>query len=223
MGSKRTCLRSTCLAMFVTLFGAINADACSPVPGLVERKPEELYSQADAIVAAHLTKTEEVSVAGEDNIIVIEGTFRTIEVLKGEYPDDGKVLIQMREPLNCGSPLISGLYYIFYLNNKGKHISMHDGSVVPLGSVSPFLVDAHAQYSAQDKKGLMQIIEDYVVANKGWERGRFYIKVDRYSGEGGFSVIKKNKPMIGIGGDENSFLIKVDLKTRKIIGTYAYQ
>jgi hypothetical protein len=86
---------------------------------------------------------------------------------------------------------------------------------------APSLVTAEEQ--AQDMS-LMQIIEDYVVANKRWERGSFYIEPNRYAGEGGFSVTKKNRPMFrGIGGDENSFLIKVDLKTRKIIGTYAYQ
>jgi hypothetical protein len=68
----------------------------------------------------------------------------------------------------------------------------------------------------------MQIIEDSVVANKRWERGSFYIEPNRYAGEGGFSVIKKNSPLT-LGGGPNSFLIKVDLKTRKIIGTYAYQ
>lgn len=85
---------------------------------------------------------------------------------------------------------------------------------------APSLVRAEEQ----DKNNLMQIIEDYVVANEGWERGSFYIQVDPYNGEGGFSVIKKNRPRnLGIGGDEYSFLIMVDLKTGKIIGTFAYQ
>src|SRR5688572_25711819 len=87
--------------------------------------------------------------------------------------------------------------------------------------VAPSLVSAGEQKQEQDDKSLTQIIEDYVVANEGWERGAFY---NPSAGEGGFSVIKKNRPRItGFGGDEYSFLIMVDLKTRKIIGTFAYQ
>ena len=90
----------------------------------------------------------------------------------------------------------------------------------------PSLVKAEEQVQVevevQDKKILMQIIEDYVVANRGWERGSFYMERNPSAGEGGFSVIKNNSPMI-VGGDQNSFLIMVDLKTRKVIGTFAYQ
>jgi hypothetical protein len=90
--------------------------------------------------------------------------------------------------------------------------------------VAPSLVSAGEQKQEQDDKSLMQIIEDYVVANEGWERGSFYMEPNPSAGEGGFSVIKKNRPKkLGIGGDEYSFLIMVDLKTRKIIGTFAYQ
>lgn len=109
----------------------------------------------------------------------------------------------------------------------GKHMKFISivlaAFVLDTGSlhVAPSLVKAEEQ--EQDKKSLMQIIEDYVVTNEGWERGSFYIEAYPY-GEGGFSVIKKNRPVFrGIGGDGNSFHIKVDLKTRKVIGTYAYQ
>ena len=79
-----------------------------------------------------------------------------------------------------------------------------------------------AEEPMQDKANLIQIIEDYVVANQGWEKGSFYIKANPFAGEGGFSVIKNNSPMT-LGGNQNSFLIKVDLKTHKIIGAFAYQ
>jgi hypothetical protein len=93
---------------------------------------------------------------------------------------------------------------------------------VSLLHTAPSFVRAEEQ--AQDKASLMQLIEDYVVANKGWERGSFFMEPDPFAGEGGFSVVKKNRPPKSIiGGDENSFLIRVDLKTRKIIGTFAYQ
>jgi hypothetical protein len=86
---------------------------------------------------------------------------------------------------------------------------------------APTFVAADEQ--KEDKQSLMQVIEDYVVANERWARGSFYIEAYPY-GEGGFSVIKKNTPIFpGLGGDENSFHIKVDLKTRKVIGAYAYQ
>ena len=92
-----------------------------------------------------------------------------------------------------------------------------------LYAASP-LVRAEGQVPAPDNNSLMQIIEDYVVANKGWERGSFYMKPNPSAGEGGFSVIKKNRPRItGFGGSEYSFLIMVDLKTGKVIGTFAYQ
>jgi hypothetical protein len=48
---------------------------------------------------------------------------------------------------------------------------------------APSLITAEEQ--AQDKKSLMQIIEDYVVANEGWERGSFYIEIDPNNGKGG--------------------------------------
>lgn len=86
----------------------------------------------------------------------------------------------------------------------------------------PQVVKAEEQGQVQDKKNLVQIIEDYVVVNKGWERGSFDIEADPDIGEGAFSVGKKNRPIM-IGGDGNSFLIKVEPKTGKIIGIFAYQ
>jgi hypothetical protein len=40
--------------------------------------------------------------------------------------------------------------------------------------VAPSLVRAEEQKQEQDDKSLMQIIEDYVVANKEWERELLY-------------------------------------------------
>jgi hypothetical protein len=96
------------------------AYACSRAPDVSEPTQEELFSAASAVFVAHLTKTEEVKPAdpSKDAEGVIEGTFRVIEILKGQPPADGKVKSELFFPGNCTIPLISGMDYIFFIDNR---------------------------------------------------------------------------------------------------------
>jgi hypothetical protein len=121
--------------MIFMLFGTTNAFACSLDPSVPESTPEDLYSRAASVFVAHLTKTEEINETGEPKDALVEGTFRPIEVLKGQLPADGKVRSAVYGPGHCTIPLLSGMDYIFHIDDKKNYATLVNGSV-PLWSIN---------------------------------------------------------------------------------------
>lgn len=110
--------------------------ACSRDPNLPPLTPEMQFSNAALVVVGHLTKVEEVSPPnlGKGDAGLIEGTFRPIEVLKGEAPAGNKVKSQTFQPGNCTIPLVVGADYVFFLDGGENFLTWIAGSA-PLGSV----------------------------------------------------------------------------------------
>jgi hypothetical protein len=104
------------LTIFVLfLVGRVDAAAaCSfggPIPS-----DEELSAKASTIFVGHLMRTEEAGMASIGNsppAPMVEGTFRVVEVIKGQAPPDGKVRTPVRG-IVC-MPLLAGLDYLVFL------------------------------------------------------------------------------------------------------------
>jgi hypothetical protein len=107
-------LRNLCLYAMLALTGANSAIACSstePPPNTEQR-----FAEASAVFVARIVRTDEAKlVYGGETHAIVEGTFRPIEVLKGQPPADGKVRSLVYGPGNCTIPLLAGWDYVFFL------------------------------------------------------------------------------------------------------------
>jgi len=96
--------------MFLLLLCAVGpCDACAPRHALLS--DSEQFAKASAVFLAHLTKAEESATHAN----MLEGTFRLIEVLKGQAPPDNKITTVVYWPGSCGLPLLVGGDYLFFL------------------------------------------------------------------------------------------------------------
>ncbi|WP_315735927.1 MULTISPECIES: hypothetical protein [unclassified Bradyrhizobium] len=96
---------------------------------------EELFSQASAVLVAHLTSVQEI--AAPDDMKgaykqIIEASAQAIEVIKGKPPDDEKVRSAPFAYGNCTLPLLAGADYIFFLQDRDPYITFLTGSAGPI-------------------------------------------------------------------------------------------
>lgn len=110
--------------------------ACSRSPDLPSLTREMQYSNAASVIVGHLIKVEEVEPPNhrKADAGLLEGTFRLIEVLKGEAPVDSKVRSHTFQPGNCTVPLVAGSDYVFYLDGSESLVTWTTGSA-HLGNV----------------------------------------------------------------------------------------
>jgi hypothetical protein len=92
---------------------------------------EQLFARASTVFVAHVVRTEEamgLSPLSDKPEVIVEASFRIVEVLKGQTPKDGKV--KSRVPLggNCSIELLAAIDYLFFLNNDLNFVLMPDGS-----------------------------------------------------------------------------------------------
>ncbi|MBV9563804.1 MAG: hypothetical protein JOY90_25665 [Bradyrhizobium sp.] len=94
-----------------------------------------MFSQASSVFVAHLTSVSEVS-APEDmkgaNSKIIEGSFNTIELIKGAPPASRKVRSVPYGFGNCTVPFLAGADYIFFLQKEDDYITFVSGSTGPI-------------------------------------------------------------------------------------------
>jgi hypothetical protein len=77
---------------------------------------EEQFAKATTVFVARIERTEEAQmVAHGASETIVEGTFRTIEVLKGQPPKDRKVRSLVYTGSNCTIPL--RWHYVFFLRS----------------------------------------------------------------------------------------------------------
>lgn len=109
--------------------------ACSSAPGKPVPTEEELFSQASSVFVAHLTSVEEVSAPDDIKKIykkIVEGSFSTIEPIKGQPPASGKVRSAPYGFGNCTIPFLAGADYIFFLQKEDNYITFVNGSAGPI-------------------------------------------------------------------------------------------
>src|SRR5262245_22220737 len=134
---KTAMLHNLCLWVVVILASIHTASACSPV----DRDPttEQLFAKATTVFVAHIVHTEESQIVFLGNTeSVIEATFRTIEVLKGRPPEDGKVRSLVYGPGNCTIPILAGWDFVFFLRQDASIDDHHNLVWWPTGSFGTF-------------------------------------------------------------------------------------
>jgi hypothetical protein len=123
------------------LFVAISLGRISPgyACSFKHATEQELFSQASSIFVAHLTSVSEIPLP--DNVKgiykgiydkILEGSFQTIELIKGEPPASGKVRSAPFENGNCTIPFLVGADYIFFLRKEDDYIMFVTGSAGPV-------------------------------------------------------------------------------------------
>jgi hypothetical protein len=128
------------LLLATVLLAKLNtASACS-----MSNPPndEDLFARASTVFVGHIFRTEEIiiqiPVPGGTNTRAepaVEGTFRLVEVLKGEPPADRKVVSSI--PAMCVQWLMVGLDYLIFLDPGSNIIvSALDKGTRPLSSLS---------------------------------------------------------------------------------------
>jgi hypothetical protein len=66
---------------------------------------------------------------------IIEGKFRTLEVFKGQPPQDAKVMTYIYAPGSCGLPLLAGADYVFFLREgRANFVEIGEGSFGPFNA-----------------------------------------------------------------------------------------
>jgi hypothetical protein len=108
--------------------------ACSSMPGKPVPTEEELFSQASSVFVAHLTSVEEIAAPDDMKRFlknIIEGSFSTIERIKGEPPASRKVRSAPYAFGNCTIPFMAGADYIFFLQKEDDYITFLSGSAGP--------------------------------------------------------------------------------------------
>lgn len=116
------------------------ADACSRRPHPTD---VQLYSEAEQIFVARILATEirrmprrecEAEEMSEDECTYVEGEYELVEVLKGAPRSRGKVRDLVFGPGNCSLGLLSGFYYVFYVEKEHNWVPHINGSF-PLGPI----------------------------------------------------------------------------------------
>jgi hypothetical protein len=117
-----------CLIALVLFAGAAPVHACK------QPSDEWLIAEASTVFFAHLVRTEEVwgpTPMSDKPEALVEGTFRIVEVLKGQPPKDGKI---RGLPWSfCSVPLMAATDYIFLLYGDSNFAFPNRGS----GTIRP--------------------------------------------------------------------------------------
>ncbi|MBP6819466.1 MAG: hypothetical protein KBC46_09205 [Ferrovibrio sp.] len=96
--------------------------ACSRDPSQPEPTDEDFFRQASAVFLGRIYKTEESTETFDGRVEpMVIGTFRLIEVFKGQPPTDNTVRDPIPGPGNCGLMLQAGVDYLFFLHSEMRN------------------------------------------------------------------------------------------------------
>src|SRR5262249_47367517 len=106
-------MRRLTLSGLLLLIATGAAMACSSIEPVSD---ERSFANASAVFVGHVLRTEETQSpdpqpADHATTRMVEATVRTIEVLKGQPPADGKVRSLVYGPGNCSVALLAGVDY----------------------------------------------------------------------------------------------------------------
>jgi hypothetical protein len=101
------------------LFAPLRAAACSVQEVTTD---EEKFAKAKEVFLARVVRVEEAPKPerwGSVEFKAVQGTYKLLEVFKGEPKDGDTVLDFVFNPGNCSLGIMAGLYYVF-LHPPGK-------------------------------------------------------------------------------------------------------
>ena len=121
-------MRATLLATLLALLAAARAEACSIRDLATE---EEKFARAKEVFLARVVRVEETSRPeriGNSEVKTVQGTYKLLEVFKGEPKDGDAVLDFVFTPANCSLGIMAGLYYVFFIQPENRLVLWVNGS-----------------------------------------------------------------------------------------------
>ncbi len=111
---------------------------------------EEQFAHATSVFIGHIVQTKEIedTIDGQPEMI-IEGTFRVVEMLKGSPPANGKIKSRVYGPGNCTIPIMAGTDYLLFI---------HEDSLVSFVSGSGVLLTLNEVLQDNETKQLLQVL-----------------------------------------------------------------
>ena len=124
-GSSRVAIAaaSACL-----LLAPLGAAACS-----VQEvgSDEEKFAKAKEVFLARMVRVEEAAKPerlGNVETKAVQGTYKLLEVFKGEPKDGDAVTDFVFNPGNCSLGIMAGLYYVFFIRPENRRVLWVHGS-----------------------------------------------------------------------------------------------
>ena len=121
-------MRAAILPVVLALAAAPDAGACS----LEEKTTEEQkFAMAKEVFLARMVRVEESEQpqrVGNTDVRTVTGTYKLLEVFKGEPRDGGTVIDFVFTPANCSLGIMAGLYYVFFIRPDSRLVLGVNGS-----------------------------------------------------------------------------------------------
>ena len=95
-----------------------------------QKSVEDNFSSASEVFVAHVIHTEEKSLDPDHpkESLVVEGTYKVIETIKGDTAPEGVVRDAMPGYGNCELGLRAGMSYIFFIHDRNRIVLFPGGS-----------------------------------------------------------------------------------------------
>lgn len=110
------------------LLAPLGAAACSVQDVASD---EEKFAKAKEVFLARVVRVEEAAKPerlGSVEIKAVQGTYKLLEVFKGEPKDGDTVTDFVFNPGNCSLGIMAGLYYVFFIRPENRQVLWVHGS-----------------------------------------------------------------------------------------------
>lgn len=121
-------MRATFFAILLLFLTAFRAEACS-IRDLASE--DEKFAQAKEVFLARIVRVEESAKPeriGSTEIKAVQGTYKLLEVFKGEPKDNDTVVDFVFSPGNCSLGIMAGLHYVFFIRPENRLVLWVYGS-----------------------------------------------------------------------------------------------
>jgi hypothetical protein len=121
-------MRAAILAIALALLSAPDAAACSMQEKTTE---EQKFAMAKEVFLARIVRVEESAKPeriGNTEIKTVTGTYKLLEVFKGEPRDGDPVTDFVFTPGNCSLGIMAGLFYVFFIRPDNRLVLWVNGS-----------------------------------------------------------------------------------------------
>lgn len=125
----------------IILLAALAASAANACSSRYHPTDDQLFSEAEHVIVARVVSTRlramprnecEADALDEDECTYVEAKYELFDVLKGSRRGQGKVRDLVFGPGNCSLGLLTGFYYVFYIDKQHDWVP-HIGGSFPLG------------------------------------------------------------------------------------------
>ena len=116
------------LTLVLVLLAIPDADACSMEEKTTE---EQKFAMAKEVFLVRMVRVEESTQPhriGNTEVKTVTGTYKLLEVFKGEPKDGDTVTDFVFTPGNCSLGIMAGLYYVFFIRPDNRLVLWVNGS-----------------------------------------------------------------------------------------------